>query len=249
MVNPMDLTGKHILVTGASSGIGRATCILVSQLGAKVSLVARNEERLAETISQMEGDGHKTYAFDLTDLEGIEALVKRITAEQGLIDGLAHCAGICENRPIKLAKPAYVSEVMLTNFSTFAELLRVLSSKRFVNECASMVGISSVAAFGGEKAQGIYAASKAAINGLIHPVAKELAQRNIRVNSIAFGMVETNMFEEYKQVGGDANKLLARQYLGFGKPNDAANIIAFLLGNASAFITGTTLVADGGVLS
>ena len=249
MTNPMDLTGKHILITGASSGIGRATCILCSQLGAKVSMIARNEERLKETLSLMEGNGHGPYSFDLTQIEGIENLIKGIAAEKGPLDGAVHCAGISTGRPLKTAKYDYVSEMMQINFMPFAELLRILSSKRISSDGASFVGIASVASLSGEKAQGAYAASKAAINGLVHSAAKEMSTRKIRVNSVAFGMINTGMFESFEQAGGNLEALLSRQYLGVGEPLDAANAIAFLLSDASRFITGTTLIADGGFLS
>lgn len=249
MINPMDLSGKHILITGASSGIGRATCILCSQLGAKVSMIARNEERLKETLSQMEGEGHAAYAFDLTQIDGIEKLLKHIVTEQGLLDGFVHCAGITSGRPVKLITNGYLAETMQINFASFVEFARVLSGKRITKDGASIVAISSVAALGGGKAQGAYAASKAAIIGMIHPISKELGVRKIRINSIAFGMINTDMYQTFLKNGGDEKALIDRQYLGVGEPIDAANTITFLLSDASRLITGTTLVADGGYLS
>ena len=111
MINPMDLTGRHIVITGASSGIGRATSIQASRLGAKVSLIARNGEKLRETLSLMEGDGHSIYALDLNETDQIDTLVASIAEKGGAIDGLVHCAGIVFNRPIKLAKAEFVEQM------------------------------------------------------------------------------------------------------------------------------------------
>lgn len=250
MINPMELTGKHVLITGASSGIGRAACILASQLGAKVSMIARSEEGLLQTKAEMEGTGHPFYILDLTQLDKIEDLVKQIAAQQGPVDGFVHCAGITKNCPVSLTKTDSIDAMMRTNFYAFAEFIRVMAKRKYSNKCASFVGISSVAALCGDKAQGAYAASKAAMNGFIHPAAKELAERSIRVNTIAFGMIKTRMYyEDFLEIGGDTASLEAGQYLGVGELADAANAICFLLSDASKFITGTTLVADGGNLS
>ncbi|MEG1752294.1 MAG: SDR family oxidoreductase [Christensenella sp.] len=248
MKNPMSLSDKHILITGASSGIGRATAILASELGAKVSLVARTEERLQETLSLMAGNEHHAFVSDLSDLNGIEDLCKNILDTMGTIDGFIHCAGIGINRPIALSKPDFAESTMRINFYAFLELVRILGKKKFSNEKASFIAVSSVAAIRGDKAQGVYSASKAALCGIIHPMAKELAARSIRVNALAFGMVRTEMYEAFQENGGKEEALTA-QYLGLGSCEDAANVSCFLLSNASKFITGTTLVADSGYLS
>lgn len=248
MINPMDLTGKHILITGASNGIGKETAILASCLGAKVSLVARSEEKLVDTLSKMENAGHKYYSFDLTQLEQIEDLIKKIVSEQGCIDGFVHCAGIAPMRPLAQTRPGYLQEVMNINFYSFAELMRIISKKKNSNDGASFIGVSSIAAIRGAKAQDAYSASKAAIIGMISPIAKELASRKMRMNAVAFGMIDTGMYQYFLDHGGD-DSTLSNQYFGVGKPEDAANVIAFLLSGASAFITGTTIVADGGSLS
>ena len=112
MINPMDLTGKHVVITGASAGIGRATAIQASKLGARISLIARNEERLKETLDMLDGEGHRYFAFDLNNVDGIESLVKNVVLQGGALDGFVHCAGIGPNRPIKLTKPSFVEEVL-----------------------------------------------------------------------------------------------------------------------------------------
>ena len=249
MINPMDLTGKHIIVTGGSAGIGKATCILASQLGAKVSIVARNEQRLAETLSLMEGEGHRVYPFDLNETEEIEGLVSRIIEENGAIDGLVHCAGIGRNRPIKMTKPDVVSSMMKIHYQAFVELMRAASGKKRTNENGSYIGISSIASIQGQIAQGAYAAAKGAMNAVVHPFAKELAPKGIRVNTIAFGMIDTDMYQDFLQTGGNQEELLRNQYLGIIPVDYAAQAICFLLSDASRYITGTTMYYDAGTLS
>lgn len=244
----MELTGKHIIVTGASAGIGNEVCVLASQLGAKVTLVARNKERLDETLSKMEGGGHRAFIFDLTQIDRIADLVKSIVDEEGKLDGLVNCAGIAINRPMKMSKPEFIREAFDVNFFPFMELTRTVSGKKFSNDGASIIGISSVAAVKGGKAQGAYAASKAAIEGALRPMAKEFADRRIRVNAIEFGMINTDMYKGFLSTGG-TDEDLRSQYFGVGETRDAANAICFLLSDAAKFITGTTMVVDGGFLS
>lgn len=245
----MDLSGKHIVVTGASSGIGRATCIQASKLGARISLIARNEDRLKETISLMEGDEHSYYVFDLNEIEGIDGLIARIVQDAGAIDGLVHCAGLGLNRPLKLAKPDFVEKMTIIHYFAFVELMRAASSRKRSNDGASYIGISSVAAVHGNKTQGIYSASKGAMNAVVHPFAKELAPRRIRVNTIAFGMVETEMYKGFLESGGNNDELLREQYLGIIPVEIAGNTICFLLSDAGKYITGGTLNYDAGALS
>jgi len=249
MKNPMDLSARHVLVTGASSGIGRAACVLASRLGARVSLLARNPEGLQETLSLMDGEDHAFHCCDVAEIGGLEDQVKQIVGTSGPLDGLVHCAGVSTGRPLAMSKPDFVRDVMTVNFFSFVELVRVISRKKNSNQGASLVGVSSVAAFRGGKAQEAYAASKAAIDSVLKPMAKELADRRIRVNAAAFGMVRTHSYQMYLDGGGSDEALGTQQYLGVAEPEDAASVLCFLLSDASRFITGTTLVADGGFLS
>ena len=249
MINPMDLSGRHIVITGASTGIGRATCIQASKLGAKVSLIARSEDKLYETVSLMDGDGHSIYPFDLNSISDIDGLIASIVEADGTIDGLVHCAGLGLNRPLKLAKPDFVEQIMRLNFLAFVELLRAAASKKRSNNGASFVGISSVAAVHGNKTQGVYSASKGAMNSIVHAFAKELAPREIRVNTIAFGMVETDMYKGFLESGGNNEELLQDQFLGIIPVEYAGNAICYLLSDASKYITGGTMNYDAGDLS
>ena len=248
MINPMNLSGKHVVITGASSGIGRAACIQASRLGARVSLIARNKEKLFETISLMEGDYHQQYSFDLQNIDGIEGLINLITKNSCPIDGLVHCAGISLIRPIKLTRPNLVEQMTRLHYYAFVELIRASVVKKRMNDGGSIVGVSSTAAIHGDKAQGMYAAAKGAMNALVPPFAKELAPKQIRVNTIAFGMVNTDMYQGFLNDGGSNDSLLQNQYMGVIPVEYAGNAICFLLCDASKYITGGTLNYDAGLL-
>ena len=246
MINPMDLTGKHILVTGGSSGIGRQTAIQASRLGAKVTLIARNQEKLQKTIRDMEHpDLHAYYPFDLNDVDKIEDLIKTIVAECGQIDGLCHAAGIGNGRILKSSKPAFVQKMFQIHTFAFFELIRCLSLKGHLHDGASLVGISSVAAEKGNLSQGAYASAKAAMNGLLRSTAVELAPRKIRVNNVAFAMVDTEMYQDFLDYGGDP-KVMQTQFLGVIDAESAANVIAFLLSDSAKFITAAVLPVYAG---
>lgn len=253
MFNLVDLTGKRIIVTGASQGIGQDTAILLSKLGANVILLARSMDRLQNVHDLLYGEGHSYYFLDLSDISSIEEKVKLIIKEQGLIDGMVYCAGITNDRPIQLYKPYIIHETFDVNFCGFIELLRCITKKRCFNEGMKVVAISSVAADFGCKAHLAYSSSKAAINGAVRCLAKELAEKGINVNCIQPGMIETDMYKKYlKDIGVDSeenNRLLRRQYLGIGKTIDVAAASAFLLSDAARFITGITLPVDGGYSS
>lgn len=248
MIDIFGLENKHIVVTGASSGIGKETAKLLSQFGANVSLVARREELLRETVSELSGDKHRYYACDLSITDGIGELIDKIVCESGALDGFIHCAGIGVNLPVSMTKPETVDSVMKTNFYSFAEFIRFLAKRKNSNANASFVGVSSVASFKGDKSQGAYAASKAAMNAYIHPAAKELAGRNIRVNTVALGMIKTEAYQRFLESGGQ-DAALQNQYLGYGEPADAANLLVFMVSSASRLITGTTIICDGGYVS
>jgi NAD(P)-dependent dehydrogenase (short-subunit alcohol dehydrogenase family) len=252
MINPMDLTGKHVLVTGASQGIGRATAIHISMLGARVSLVARNEEKLKATLDMLEGDGHTMYSFDLKRVEDIEGLIKQIVSQNGPLSGLVHCAGIATMRPLAMTNSKFLHDMMLINFYSFVELVRCASKKKNFVEGASFIGMSSIGSQSGDKSKSAYCASKAAMDAATKCMAKELESKKIRVNTVIGGFVKTDMYNMYiDNAGEDAvnSHILGRQYLGIGEALDIANAIAFLLSDASKFITGTGLIVDGGYLS
>jgi len=252
MINPLDLTGKHILITGASSGIGKATAIHISKLGAKISMISRNENKLKTTYSELEGTGHLMLPYDLMNINGIDEVIKKVITINGPLNGLVHCAGIAEMRPLSMTTTDFLHNMLLINFYAFVELVRCASKKNNYANGASFIGISSVESKLGDKSKTAYCASKAAMDAAVRCMAKELATKHIRVNTIIGGFVKTEMYDHYvRNVGIDAfnHHVLSKQYLGLGEPMDFANAIAFLLSDASRFITGSGLIVDGGYLS
>lgn len=246
MHNPMSLDGKHILITGASSGIGRHCAIIVSRLGAKVTLLARRADKLCETISLMDSrQRHNMVVFDLENIDCISDLISEIALKHGPLDGFCHAAGLATVRPLKLSNNQFLDKIFRVNIYSFIELTRCLCLKKHLNNDASIVGISSVAAEHGEVAQCAYAASKAAMNGFLQPAAKELAQRGIRINTVSFAMVDTPMYQEFLNLGGNPS-LVEKQCLGIIDVESAANAIAFLLSDACKYITGSVLPVHAG---
>jgi NAD(P)-dependent dehydrogenase (short-subunit alcohol dehydrogenase family) len=249
MPMPMDLTGKRILVTGASSGIGRACAILASRLGASVVLVARDVCRLKETMSQMSAGAHQTVTFDLSDLEHCEDLFKCCACEQKL-QGVVHAAGLGPAIPIQSVSPAVMREVMNINYFAFLELVKWFSKKKY-SAGGSVVGISSVSSVVGWQGRSLYGGSKGAMDSSVRSLAIELAPKGIRVNSVQPSNIRTPMYDEIVAIGGEAavRQIEAKQPLGVGEPEDVANAVAFLLSDAARFITGTQMVVDGGYLA
>ena len=246
MKNIIDLSGRKILVTGASSGIGRETAMLLGSMGASVVLTGRDENALTETLGNMsEGGGKKHYFItcDLSQPDGIAGLVEEAVGFDGKkLDGLVHCAGISVRMPIKNLNCDLLELLMRTNFYSFVELARQYSFRKNHNG-GSIVAVSSMSAIAADRGQIAYAASKAAINASVVAMSKELAKKKIRVNSVMPGMVNTRMLQQGYEVFGE---LKINQLMGPGEPIDIANMIAFLLSDAAKFITGANLEMDGG---
>lgn len=246
------LTGKHILVTGGTSGIGRGVVLRINELGARVTVIARNQNRLEEIYQQLKGTGNAIYSYDLADTDGIEDLFDKIVRENGKFDGMMYCAGQGAYRPLSSTKPEYLRNIMAVNFFSFAEALRCISSAKRCHNGASFIGMSSDSSLEGNKAMVAYSASKAAMNITIRNASKELACKNIRVNGIATGFIDNTglVAASRVRVGGDTVDSFAmdRQVLGLGQPEYIADAAAFLLSDAAKFITGTIMVVDGGYL-
>lgn len=253
MINLVDLSGKKIIVAGASSGIGKQTAILLSQLGAELVLIARRGDLLADTVSLLDGKEHTYYEFDLNLTNNIESLVKKIVIERGKIDGLAYVAGIGKSVPLPQFSPQKIEDVFRINYFGFIELVRQLTKRGRYNPGMRIVGVSSIASVCGDPAHTAYSGSKAAMDGSIRCLAKELAPKGIAINSVAPAMINTALFAGFNKKYGEnsesAGYLLQRQYLGIGEPVDIANSIAFLISDAARFITGTCLFVDGGYTS
>jgi len=251
MINPMELSGKTVLITGASDGIGKATALLLNQLGAKVIMVARNEEKLQSVSEIIGGQNHGWYSYDLRNIDEIEDLVKKIVADHGALDGFVHCAGISSLRPLKMTNFEYLHNMLLVNFYSFVELTRCIAKKGNSNEGMSIIAMSSIAGMKGFKSQTAYSSSKAALEGAIRSMAKELCEKKIRINSIRAGFIKTRMLESFKEkTGKDENDPRFEIYgLGLGEPIDIANAIAYLLSDCSRIITGSSFVIDSGATS
>ena len=248
MMNPLTLTDRCILVTGASSGIGRETARLISQLGARVVLVGRNEDRLAETLRSLDGDGHRVEPFDLAATDEIPRWLKGVTALSGPLHGLVHSAGIHKLRPIRVSNAKTVEDVMRINVGAAIGLARGFCQKGVCAPGGSLVFLSSVAALTGQAGLAAYAASKGAIVALTRSLAVELAGERIRVNCVAPGVVATEMGQGLLAMltPEQGAALEAMHLLGLGEARDVSYAIAFLLAETSRWITGTVLVVDGG---
>ena len=243
--NPFSLAGKTILVTGASSGIGRATAIECAKMGAKLILTGRNENRLLDTLSFLTGEEHLCITADLTLSEDLDKLIDRID----VLDGLVLSAGIPATYPFLFATRKKIDEVFNTNFFAPVELLRLIVKKKKLNKGSSVVFVSSIGGvFAYSYGNSIYGASKSALNSIMSSCAKELAVKKIRVNSVNPGMVETPLIQIDAFSEESILKNIAKYPLGrYGQPDDVAFGIIYLLSDASAWVTGISLVIDGGV--
>lgn len=253
MKNIIDLTNKRIVVVGASSGIGKQTAITLSNVGANVILVARNESKLREVKNSLADGDHEYFCADISEINTIENLVKKIVEMKGRLDGLVYSAGTVINVSLMQSKPEKVKRVFDVNFFGFFETVRQVAGKGRFNDGMRIVGISSIAALTGNKAREIYSASKGAMDSAMRCMAKELADKGICINTVAPAMTETKIYDQYLEkygMDGNPNKdLLKRQYLGIASPQDIANAVVFLISPAARFITGITMPVDGGYTS
>ena len=242
--NPFSLNNRTILVTGASSGIGRTTAIDCSRMDANLVITGRNQERLEAVHQELEGHGHQAIAADLTNQEQVNRLIEALP----VIDGVVLCAGQGTVVPFKMADRKKIDPIFEINYFAPVELLRLLLKKKKLANGSSVVFVSSI---GGVDSitvgNSIYGASKAALNSAMRFCALELAPKQIRVNSVCPGMVNTKLIKggavSEEQHQADMQKYPLKRY---GEPEDIANGIIYLLSNASSWVTGHSLVIDGG---
>lgn len=242
--NPFSLKGKTVLVTGASSGIGRETAIVCSKMGATVIVSGRNADRLAETLSRLDGEGHRNITADLAAFEQIDSLA----AEVPELDGIVHCAGIGDRTMLKMAREKDIERVMKANFDGPVLLQRALLKKKKVKPSSSIVFIASRAPFAPTPGNGLYAASKGALIAYAKVLGLELASQLIRVNCVCPAMVWTELVQRDAELTGADYHEAEKAYplKRYGKPEDIANLVIYLLSDASSWMTGSCVDITGG---
>ena len=241
--NPFSLSGKQILVTGASSGIGRGIALVCAKMGATVIVTGRNIERLNETLSLMPDGDHKVISADLTKAEDINRLVDSLPK----LDGFVQCAGVGSRVACKAITQETIDHTMNANFEAPVLLQSAILKKKKINKAASIVYIASIAAWSPSMGNGIYSASKGAIISYAQCLAQELAPRLIRVNCICPAMVWTDLVLQEGVTREDLQEDEKRYPLKrYGTPEDIANLAVYLLSDASAWMTGSNIEITGG---
>lgn len=246
MENPFSLEGKCILVTGASSGIGRGIAVACAKMGAKVLLSGRNEARLQETLSLMSGDGHTVLCGDLNSEETRKEVVEKIPD----LNGVVYCAGISQIQMAKRMEQSSLEGIFQTNVFSPLMLNTLLLKKKKIKKDSSIIFISSISGvYRSQIGEGGYGATKAALTGYVKSLALELAAQGIRVNTIHPGVVETPLLEVSNGTFGEEELEALRQKYPlkrFGKSEDIAHCAVYLLSDASSWMTGSNLLIDGG---
>lgn len=241
---------KKILVTGASSGIGREVAIQLSELGANTILVGRNEQRLQETKSLMKAGNHKYFCYDLENIEGIKELVSKFIEYDNIkIDGFVNCAGIVEIFPLKVIDYKKFEHILKINTYSYLEIIKYLSKKQYSNDNSAYVYISAMMTKIPKKAQATYIASKAAGDSISKVLSNELIRRKIRINSVLVGSVMTNMVEEtekLRQLGSESTPETYNPICKTLSTREVSNMVMFLLSDSAKYIIGETYHIDGG---
>lgn len=246
--NPFSLIGKTVLVTGASSGIGRATAIACSKMGANVVITGRNSDRLQETFDSLEKSGkHLQLIGDLTNTEELNRIIESVP----LLDGLVNNAGISFTKPIGYLKKEDIQRVYDANLYAPMLLTNNLLKKKKIVKNGSVIFMSSAAAFGCSNANSTYGTAKAALSDFMHYCNKEVTPiKHIRFNAIHPGMVKTELVANLTFTEEELQKDMARYPMGrYGDPDDVANAVIYLLSDASSWISGVSLVVDGGLMN
>lgn len=246
MENPFSLEGKTILVTGASSGIGRGIAVACAKMGAKVVLSGRNEARLQETLSSMSSEEHLVLCGDLN----LEDTRKEIVDKMPALNGIVHCAGISQIQMAKFMDQSSLEGVFQTNVFSPLMLNTLLLKKKKIQKNASIIFMSSISGvYRSQIGEGSYGATKAALAGFVKSLALELSAQGIRVNTIHPGIVETPLLKVSNGTFGEEELETLRQKYPlkrFGRPEDIAYCTVYLLSDASNWMTGSNILIDGG---
>ena len=245
---PFDLTGKTIVVTGASSGIGRQCAIDCSRMGARVIIIARNRTRLQETFDSLSGNSHMSFACDLSDPVEVTETGDAISKEVGKINGIVNCAGVSTTLPLKLMTHDKMEEMLKVNVLAAFDLTRELSKVKRMEEGSSIIFIASVMGNVGESGKSLYSMTKGALIAGARSLACEFAKRKIRVNTISPGAILTPINANLPHMSDPERKaILANQHLlGLGETTDVSNGVIYLLSDAARWVTGQNIIIDGG---
>ena len=246
MDTPFHLHNKTILVTGASSGIGRAIAVSIAKMGGTVIASGRDETRLEETLGILDGKGHQFIAQDLLDDEGRNKLVEQLPS----LNGIVHCAGVVHPYPIKFLNQKKIDETLNINYEAPVLLMSAITQKKKLMKDASIVFLSSISGQHPHKGGAMYAGAKAALESFSKVLALEFYPQGIRSNCISPGMVKTAMYDEAEEGMSkeSMDEHIAQYPLGVGYPEDVANTTIFLLSDAARWITGINITLDGGFL-
>ncbi|HLO61163.1 MAG TPA: SDR family oxidoreductase [Bacteroidales bacterium] len=243
------LNNKNIVITGASSGLGRQIAVEASRCGANVILVARNVERLQQTMELLDKGNHSIHSVDLNQSDLFEKLVDEMVANCGPVYGFVHSAGIEATIPFRNMKPSIYEDLFRVNVIAGFELARILSKKKNCEaQGGSFVFLGSVMGILGKEGKVAYCASKSALISGVKAMALELSSKKIRCNTVLPGMIMTEMAEEMFRTlpQSSVDNIISSHPLGLGKPSDVANLVTFLLSDKSSWITGSDFVIDGG---
>lgn len=248
MYNPFTLKDKVILITGASSGIGKQCAISCSNMGAKVILVARNIDRLKEVYSELDGENHLYHSLDITEYCKLEGVIKESVEKVGKIDGFIHSAGIELTKPLKVMNSSDYENLFSVNVISGFEFAKIITKKKYSNDGASFVFIASIMGVVANSALVGYCSSKGALISGVRALALEFASKNIRFNCISPGYIETEMMlnTEENLSKAELDSIKKDFPLGVGLPEDIANSSIYLLADASRWVTGINLIVDGG---
>ncbi len=239
---PFSLEGMNVFITGASSGVGRATAVMASQLGACVTITGRNEERLDQTLSALEGQGHRMIVEDLSS----QGAYERLTEQLPELDGMVYSAGIAEIMPFRMINDGHIKRVMQLNFEAPIQITQNMMRRKKLRAGGSLVYVTAIADHAAPVGSAVYSASKAALATAVKSLALELAKTKVRANCLAPGYVRTPM---YDKLGASSaiDEYLKLVPLGLIEPEEIASSAAYLLSPASRWVTRTSLVIDGGL--